>query len=169
MEFTIGATTAIPDGGDSGPPTVDAPTESFDSEAPYGRTKTGRIRKRPVGSGTRTSSAGDSPSGERNRKLAEQAAGVLGSIHDTMAMGAFSIGLRATPSAISTANEQFVSMATEALLNDPALCKSILRAGAKGGKGALIVIYGMFLIAVVPTAVLEVKTMRAVAAKENGE
>jgi len=96
-----------------------------------------------------------------NDTLARQATEALCQINGFLAIGAMFAGLHATAGAISNAEETFREQTHAALLTDPDLCRSILKAGVKSGKLALIVSYVMFGAAVLPTAVLEVKTKKA--------
>jgi hypothetical protein len=130
-------------------------------EAPYGYTKTGRIRKRPIGS-----RAGGGPSANAsNEKLAAQAAEALSQIHDLMAAGSYVMGFRDTPRKITDANDAFKDRAAAALVNDPKLCRSILRGGESAGKMGLVVAYVMFAASIAPVAMSEAKEMRAARAE----
>lgn len=161
-------TTPIPD--DAAPP-MDEPTpvaapfnpEFPDStaDAPYGYFPDGRIRKRrPHGSRkTATSSVTRMPASESS---ARSAAGLLATLNNLIAVGiTTAAGLPRTGAAITEGNAQFESMAYEALLADPALCKKILSVGASSGKGALALAYVTLGATIVPAAISEVKERKA--------
>jgi hypothetical protein len=78
-----------------------------------------------------------------------------------MAAGTFVIGLRETSSTIADKNEVFKERAAAALVNDPKLCRSILRGGESAGKLGLLVAYVMFGASIAPTAMTEVRALRA--------
>lgn len=128
-----------------------------DPEAPYGRTPTGRIRKRPVGNSTPRASG----NGKRNDKLAADAASILARGNSLIGMSLAVFGMPLTAEALKDANDTFETMAREALVNDPALCRKILTAGATGGKTGLVLAYGMLAGSIGPTAFMEVKARRA--------
>lgn len=135
-------------------------TVSGDPEAPYGRTPTGRIRKRPVGQkGARS----QGKPGASNEKLARQAAKTLVQLHGIVAVPVMLIGLQQTASALTDEdrNEQFEEQAYSALLVDPALCRAILSTGGSSAKLALVVAYFMFGAGVAMTAVPEFRELRA--------
>lgn len=130
-------------------------------EAPYGYFPDGRIRKRrpkghgkpsPVASGSRRSPASESQ--------ARTAAGLLARMNGLLAMSLGFSGLPTTAESIAESNAQFESMAYEALLTDPALCRKILSAGATSGKTGLIMAYGMLAVSIAPTAFVEIKERR---------
>jgi hypothetical protein len=71
-------------------------SDTADPEAPYGRTPTGRARKRPVGSRNVTKQSGAS-----NERLARQAAKTLVQLHETAAFPLHMLGLPATAAALT--------------------------------------------------------------------
>lgn len=114
--------------------------------------------RRPSGSATR-SSAGRKTLG-KNEALAAQATEALCQVNGLITLGVMATGLPATASAIQTADEGFREQAYAALLTDPALCQTILRAGTASGKVSLLIAYGMLAAAVTPVAMLEIKEKR---------
>ena len=134
---------------------TDAPIPGADDEAPFGRTASGRIRKRPVGSNVRQS-------GASNEKLARQAAKTLVQLHSILAVPLMMVGLVQTAAALSDEdrNAQFEEQVYAALLPDPSLCRSILRAGGASAKTSLIIAYSMFGASIAMTAYPEIKQMR---------
>jgi len=140
-----------------------APPSTDDPEAPYGRTKSGRIRKRPVGSARRGASG---PRGG-NEVLARQAASLLAQANGLITTGLFLTGFPRTASAIAERNEPFEAQVTAALIADPALCRTILRAGGTSAKLSLLVAYGMLAGSVAPVALEEYRDMRSRRADEE--
>lgn len=92
---------------------------------------------------------------------ARAAAGLLAKINSMLGIGLMSFGMPMTAETLIKANEDFENMAYEALLNDPALCRKILSAGATSGKAGLVMAYGMLGVSVVPAAMLDIKARRA--------
>ena len=133
-------------------------------EAPYGYLANGEPRKRrpkgsgkggnknPVATGSRT------PASE---KQAATAAALLARMNAMLGLGLMAMGLPMTAASLAEANDQFESMAKEALMTDPALCRKILSAGATSGKTALVFAYGMLGASVAPAAFVEFKERRA--------
>jgi len=72
-----------------------------------------------------------------------------------MGLGIRLLGMPATASAVGLAELTFIEMATEALESDPGLCRLILRMGTKSSKLALMLVYGQFLAAIAPVAIME--------------
>ena len=99
--------------------------------------------------------------GRANTKLAHQAACVLAQTHAMKALGIHFLGMPKTASSIGMAETSFIEMATEALESDPGMCRVILRLGTKSSKIALLMVYGQFLAAVVPIAVMEYQEKKA--------
>jgi len=103
-------------------------------------------------------------SGARNNTLALQAAAALTQVNSLIAVGLmvapkpFSFPL--TASALAGAEEGFNEAAYNALITDPKLCQTILKAGGTSGKIALLIAYGMLAGAVAPVAVGEFKANR---------
>lgn len=147
---------------DPTPQLADFDPDKPTSEAPYGYKADGSPYKRRRNGGatpgtpkaTRTSTAG-------NARLAEDAANVLCNLNDIVTIGLTFTGLTTTAGAWNGGQDTFRSQAVAALENDPALCRTILRAGATGGKFALIMAYGMLAVGTVPVAVLELRERQA--------
>ena len=140
--------TQVPDGTEDDAPDVDSP--GYDSEAPYGYTKSGRIRKRPIG--TRTT-IGGGPA--RSERLARQATAVIVQLNGYTVLGVLAMGMTNTASALAERQPTFEDNVYNALVLDPALCAIILKAGVKSGKVMLLIaIIGQGL-AVMPTAITE--------------
>jgi len=95
-----------------------------------------------------------------NDTLARQATEALCQINGFLTIGAMFAGMPATAGAIAGAEDGFREQTYTALLTDPDLCRSILKAGVKSGKIALVISYLMFGAAVVPTAALELKAKK---------
>lgn len=106
-------------------------------------------------SGLRTNRLG------KNEELAAQAAYALSQLNGLIAVGLKMSGLEVTAEAIDEARPAFRENAQEALVTDPELCRTILKAGTSSGKVALVMCYAMFLGAVVPVGVMEYKLKRA--------
>jgi hypothetical protein len=92
-----------------------------------------------------------------NATLASQATEALCQINGFLTIGAMFAGMPATAGAITAAEDGFREQTYNALLTDPDLCRSILKAGVKSGKIALLISYLMLGAAVMPIAVLEFK------------
>lgn len=103
-----------------------------------------------------------------NATLAAQATDALCQVHGLVASLGMVTGFPMTASAIASAEDGFREQAYNALLTDPDLCKTILRAGTTSGRVALLIAYGMFAGAVAPTAVMEFKQRRELA-REKAE
>jgi hypothetical protein len=122
----------------------------------------GRGRKPKFCDAHRKSPAGKKmSSGTKNESLARQAAAALAQLNGLACIGLMVVGFPATAGAISERNEDFENQAYNALLTDPALCATILKAGATSGKAALIIAYGMLGVSVAPVAVGELRERRA--------
>lgn len=165
-EFTVLGETDIPQ--DKTPPTDDYTPETdegFDSEAPYGRTPTGRIRKRPVGSTTRGAKGGGGKNS--NQALATQAAALLAQTNGLLCTGLMLARMGQTASALAQANEGFEEQVAAALITDPALCRTILRAGGTSAKMSLIIAYVMLGAAVAPVGYMEYREIRSSRIQED--
>lgn len=129
---------------------------SDDPEAPYGRTASGRIRKRPVGSRK------NGPTGPRgsNEQLAKQAASLLAQTNGLITTGLFLVGFQRTASAIAERNEPFEAQVAAALVTDPALCRTILKAGGTSAKLSLLIAYAMLAGSVAPVAISEYREIQ---------
>lgn len=97
----------------------------------------------------------------KNAQLAAQATAVLLQINGYVAMGLMLASMRETASALGGAQDGFESTTYEALLTDPDLCKTILKAGTTSGKVALAISYLMLGAAVVPVGIVEYKQIKA--------
>ena len=140
--------TQVPDGTEDDAPDVDSP--GYDSEAPYGYTKSGRIRKRPIGTRTTT---GGGPA--RSERLARQATAVIVQVNGYAVIGAMAAGMANTASKLADQQSTFEDNVYNALVLDPGLCAIILKAGVKSGKLMLLVAILGHIAAVVPTAITE--------------
>jgi hypothetical protein len=166
----------IPSFTDAPPPTSDVPTCAVCGvELPYkgtGRKPTKcaehkRTRPASTAPSSASSAAAGGAKASTNEKLAQQATDILCQLNDYLAIGAMLARLPGTASAISDKQDAFREQAYSALLMDPALCKTILRAGVKSGKAALALAYGTMLLSVIPTAVVEIRELRAAAAASS--
>jgi hypothetical protein len=137
---------------------VDEP-DVTDSEAPYGYTPTGRVRKRPTGSRKNATRQ----AGASNEKLARQAAKTLVQTHGIIAIPLILVGLTETAAALTDEqrNDLFEEQVYSALLTDPALCRSILKGGGTSGKIMLLIAYVMFGAGVGAVAIPEVRELQA--------
>jgi hypothetical protein len=140
----------------------EAPPSSFEyacevcgKELLYG----GRGRKPKFCDEHKKGGAGKSVSrrGGGNLQLATQAADALVQLNSLCAMGLMLAHLPQTASTLAGTEEGFREQAISALLTDPALCKSILKAGTTSGKVSLLIAYAMLAGAVVPVGVVEFK------------
>lgn len=95
-----------------------------------------------------------------SEKSAAQATEVLCQLNDWLSIGAMMVGLHGTAGELAQRQEAFREQAFSALLLDPALCRAILRSGARSGKVALGMAYLTMLGSVAPTALLEIKELR---------
>jgi hypothetical protein len=141
---------------DAIPPVLDVeyPCEICGKESgPYGGR--GRKPKKCPEHRKQSVSSGRSKSTSSNTALAGQAADVLAQLNNGLTIGSMVVGLNATASAIANSNDAFRTAAYEALLIDPALCRSIVRGGKKGGMVGLMLAYGMLLANVIPVAKIE--------------
>lgn len=96
----------------------------------------------------------------RNEKLAAQATDALLQINGLVALLAAVAQYENTAEAITSAEETFRVRVHAALITDPELAQSILKAGTASGKISLIIAYGMLATAVAPVAVVEYKMKR---------
>lgn len=107
------------------------------------------------------------PSGN-NDKLAAMATDVLCQANNVTGMVLMLMQFNGTAHKLIERETPFRMQAYEALKTDPALCKSILKGGAKSGKIMLISAYAMLAISIAPTAIEEFKEKR-VASKDSTE
>lgn len=122
----------------------------------------GRGRKPKFCEAHRKSTSSKKPSsGTKNESLARQAAAALAQLNGLACVGLMVVGFPGTAGAISERNEDFENQAYNALLTDPALCATILRAGATSGKAALIIAYGMLAVSVAPVTIGELRERKA--------
>lgn len=134
-------------------------------EAPYGFKEDGTPYKRRPKGGKRSTAGKRMPASDAT---ARAAAGLLARLNTLVAVGlSTALRLPETGAAILEANERFEVMAFEALQTDPALCKKILGAGATSGKAGLVMAYSMLGVAVIPTALPEVRSRRELAEGET--
>lgn len=96
-----------------------------------------------------------------NASLAAQATGVLTQLNGMIAIGMMALGLNESASALAGANEGFEQQAYAALTTDPELCRLILKGGVKSAKVSLGIAYAGLGMAVLPTAVQEVREKKA--------
>lgn len=150
---------------DVAPPPVEfAPDPAYPDateEAPFGYTKSGRIRKRPIGSATR----GSKSAAPAN---AHAAARMLAQINGLVGMSLTMFGMTMTAEALSEANGSFEDMARDALANDPALCRKIMSAGASSGKAQLGMAYLVMGASITPAVLMEIKAKREEANSDEG-
>lgn len=137
-------------------PDVDSP--GYDAEAPYGRTKSGRIRKRPVGSATRVGT-----STAKNERLATQATAAVMEAREAMTLGAMMFGLADTSSVLVARSDAFKARIHNAFLLDSQLAETVVKAGVKSGKIMFLSAILLDAAAVAPTAVVEIRALREAA------
>lgn len=92
-----------------------------------------------------------------NATLAEQATEALWQINGMAAFLAMLSGFQMTGAAIQEREEAFRQQCYAALLTDPNMCRTILKAGTNSSKVALVACYGMFAAGVVPTLMMEMR------------
>ena len=119
-----------------------------------------RPRKNKPRSGGAPSPSGGVSTSAASQRSARAAAGLLSQMNMLVGISLITFGMPQTAMSLKEANSQFESMAYEALLNDPALCKKILSAGATSGKTQLIMAYGMLAMSLGPAAFVEIKERR---------
>ena len=95
-----------------------------------------------------------------NAALASQASNALVQTNGLVALVLMWTGMPTTSEAITEAQEVFREQAYDALLTDPDLCKTILKAGTTSGKMSLLIAYGMLAGVVGPTAYMEIQMKR---------
>jgi hypothetical protein len=93
--------------------------------------------------------------------LAAQAAKSLVQLNGFMAFGAAAARLFGTASAIAGYQEMFEQQAYAALITDPDLCRMIVQAGGKSSKLSLVLAYVGMGMAVAPTAMEEIRALKA--------
>lgn len=107
--------------------------------------------------------------GPKNEQLAAQATEALIQINGLASLGLLIAGLPLTATAIDNAKDGLREQLHAALITDPALCRTILRAGSGSAKLSLAVAYGMLAVSVVPVGVAEVRAKRAAAQSADEE
>jgi len=131
-------------------------------EAPYGFKPDGTPYRRHHGRGR---SSGKSSLGGRRTPSsdasAQSAASLLARLNNLIGIGLHTAGLTKTATALMAGNETFETMAYEALLGDPQLCKKILSTGATSGKAGLVMAYSMLAVSVAPAVKEEISERRA--------
>jgi hypothetical protein len=126
-----------------------------DGSPDYSRPRKRRPHKRGGGSGGVT--VGRMPASESQ---ARTAAALLARANLFLGMGLAVFGLHLTVEMLKDANKEFEVMAYEALLNDPALCRKILAAGATSGKAQLMMAYALLGGSLAPVAYTEFRANR---------
>ncbi len=126
--------------------------------APYGFKPDGTpYLRRPKGTAKTPASPGAPLLGSSRRdKNARDAARLLARLNALIGLSLTVSGMPNTAASLADANEQFESMAYEALVSDPALCSKILSAGTAGGKAGLIMAYTMLGASIIPSARQEI-------------
>lgn len=147
-EISFGVTSIPRDVGPSTDP--DNTLEPYDPrypdstpEAPYGYKPNGEPYKRHHSGHGKTASSGRSSNMPATEKQAATAAALLARLNTIFGFALTSAGMPRSAAALAENNDQFETMAKEALETDPALCRKILSAGATSGKAGLIMAYGM--------------------------
>jgi hypothetical protein len=138
-------------------PDIDSP--GYDPEAPYGRTKSGRIRKRPVGN--RSVAVGNGS--VRNAAKARQAAAAVCQLNTYFVLGLLTSGMHETAGTLAAGEDKFRTDLENAFALDPALADYVLKLGVKSGKVALISAFVLHFGKAVPSAVTEYREMRVAA------
>lgn len=146
----------VPIPADEKPSTINPDAIVTDTEAPYGRFANGNPRKRPK----RDSDSHRNARMPAKESEAKAAAALLSQLNGIATMGVMAVGFTDTAGQITSANEGFEEMAYQALLTDPALCRTILKAGTTSGKVALLIAYGMLATSVAPVAITEYRDKR---------
>jgi len=96
-----------------------------------------------------------------NDKLAAQATEALIQVNGLVAMTLVWAQMPMTSEALRNAEDVFREQTYNALLTDPGLCKTILKAGTTSGRMSLIIAYGMLALAVGPVARFEIQERKA--------
>lgn len=155
------------DAPDDATPQVETPTGDYDprypgstEDAPYGYKPDGTPYKRHHGAGKREKTGLPST---RNEGNARAAASLLARLNLMAVMALQTSNLPKTAEAISENNAMFEQMAYQSLVNDPALCRKILGAGAASGKTGLIMAYAFLGISAVPAVRIEIQERKALA------
>lgn len=104
-----------------------------------------------------------------NAALAAQATEALVQVNGLVAMFAKWAQLDMTSETIRNAEEVFREQTYSALLTDPGLCKTILKAGTTSGKVSLLIAYGMLAGAVGPVAYMELQEKKAAREEKRRE
>lgn len=161
------------------PPVFDPPSGGdYDPEfpgstpdAPYGFKPDGTpYKRRPngAGSGSGKKAGGGKKTGSSDRS-AQTAASLLARMNGLVGISLTVFGMPATAMSLAEANDQFETMAYEALRSDPELCRKILAAGATSGKAGLVMAYGMLGVSIAPAALTEIREKRATRDAERDE
>jgi hypothetical protein len=96
-----------------------------------------------------------------NEKLAAQAVESLMQLNGLVGMGLMFGGFLGTASAFSERQDGFREQAYQALLTDPALCKTILRGGKLSGRFSLALAYATLIGGTAPFALQEMRERKA--------
>lgn len=149
-------------------PTVETTTGDYDSrypgsteDAPFGFKPDGTPYKRHHSGHGKDKKTGISST--RNEANAKAAAALLAHLNLMIVMALHTGNLSKTATAIEEGNAQFQAMAYNSLLQDPALCRKILGAGAASGKTGLIMAYAFLGVSAVPAIRLEIQERKAMA------
>lgn len=158
-------------------PPLETPTGDFNAEfpgstpeAPYGFKPDGTAyKRRPNGKGGGGKSGQESGKvSTRNEGNARAAASLLARLNLMVVMALHTGNLPKTADAISENNRTFEEMAYNSLVNDPALCRKILGAGAASGKTGLIMAYAFLGVSAVPAIRIEIQERKEARENEQG-
>lgn len=117
-------------------------------DAPFGRKADGTPYARHHGGrGRGATSTGRMPA---TAKQAETAAALLARLNGLFGIALTVAGMPASAMKLAENNDQFETMARQALETDPDLCRKILSAGATSGKAGLIMAYAMLGVSTFP-------------------
>lgn len=113
-------------------------------------------------SGAASGKVSRSTSGKASQ-LAAQATEALAQINSLSAIGLLMAGMPLTSAALAQCDATFREQAYAALLTQPDLCKTILKAGTTSGLAALVMAYAALGVSVLPVGISEYRQRRAAA------
>lgn len=138
-------------------------------EAPFGYKADGTpYTRHHGGKGSRggNTSRGSMPA---TAKQAETAAALLARLNMLFGLALTVAGMPESAASLALNNDQFETMARQALETDPALCRRILSVGATSGKAGLIVAYTMLGVSTFPDMRREYRENHPKAIEEGEE
>lgn len=113
--------------------------------------------------------SGGSATSTRSDNAARTAASMLARINNLFGLAFQAMGMPQSMETMKRANDTFEEMAYEALINDPALARKILSAGASTAKAQLAMAYVMLGGSIAPSVVTEIREKREAKELEENE